>query len=120
MRHVPPSDDPGRLIAPPPIVLQDRRRADRRQGGQAREGSGAVESRGDGERRLRERRESPAGHLRNALMMLDDLTRLAESNEKAQSALAGAARRMWLALAEFERESQQNASIRWTGRPAKG
>jgi len=120
MRFVPPSDKRGGLIAPPPVVLQDRRRADRRREKRGQEGSAVKEGREDGERRTRERRESPAGHLRNALMMLDDLTRLAEANDKAQNALAGAARRMWLALAEFERESHQNASMRWTGRPAEG
>lgn len=120
MRFVPPSDERGPLIAPPSIVLQDRRRAERRRESPKREGIGVVASPEDVERRTRERRESPAGHLRNALMMLDDLTRLAEANDKAQSALAGAARRMWLALAEFERESHQNASMRWTGRPAEG
>lgn len=39
-------------------------------------------------------------------MMLDELAHLADRNERAQDAIAAAARRMWLALAEFERTGQ--------------
>jgi hypothetical protein len=120
MHGAPGADEPSNLLVPPPIVVQDRRRVDRRQMARRHRGPGPGEGRGPGERRAGDRRESPAGHLRNALMMLDDLTRLAEANDKAHAALAGAARRMWLALAEFEREGQQDEAIRWTGRPATG
>lgn len=82
----------------------DRRTADRR----LSEQSLAVERRQSTARRSGiDRRETPDAHVRNALQMLQDLSEQVALEGEPREKLDGAVRRLWLALAEVERQRQQ-------------
>lgn len=72
------------------------------------EQSFAVERRQSTARRSGiDRRETPDAHLRNALQMLQDLAEQISLEGELKEKLDGAVRRLWLALAEVERQRQQ-------------
>jgi hypothetical protein len=78
---------------------RERRGRDRRQ----QRGNGiAVERRSSRKRRARQRRESAAGHLRNALQVLVHLPTGRTLDPELDADLTAAIRRVWLALLEVE------------------
>jgi len=59
--------------------------------------------RGEDRRRRIDRREGPAGHIRNALQMLTAIAYGEIIGEEASDALNGAIDRLWRALPEIDR-----------------
>ena len=106
--------EPMRPITPPPFLLDDRRMGLRRHGPRRTDAASVgADRRADRDRRGNERRGTPDEHLWDALVMLDDLTQQAETSSETSKVVAGAARRMWLALAEFRRESGEHRLDAW-------
>lgn len=78
----------------------ERRRAERRRGA----ASPSMDRRTGADRRHgTERRESPGGHVRNAIQLLEFLLAQPALRERERVELAAVARRLWLALWEIER-----------------
>jgi len=91
-------------LPPEQRAHSDRRAADRRLSGQ----SVAIERRESSARRSGiDRRETPDAHVRNALQILQDLAEQISLEGEPKEKLDGAVRRLWLALAEVERQRQQ-------------
>ena len=107
--------EPARPTTPPAFLFHDRRRLDRRHGPRrTAEATIGTDRRNDADRREEsDRRLAPDEQLWDALVMLDDLTQHAETSSESNRVIAGAARRMWLALAEFRRESGEHTLDTW-------
>lgn len=90
----------------PEAVLNDRRAvSDRRGLGRRRAGEPFDPDRRTGadRRRRGERRETPTGHLRNALHVLYGIYSQEALSDEARRAIEAAAQRMWLSLVDVER-----------------
>lgn len=107
--------EPPRPTTPPSFLFNDRRRTDRRRGPRRVESAdvGSDRRESSDRRDASDRRQGPDEHLWDALVMLDDLTKHAETSSESNRVIAGAARRMWLALAEFRRESGEHTLDAW-------
>jgi len=67
-----------------------------------------VERRGARDRRVRQRRETVAEHLRNALQVLVHLSAGRVLDPAVSDEVAAAVRRVWLAIQELERRHHGN------------
>jgi len=90
-------------LPPEQRARDDRRAEERRHSTRTVE----VERRNTSSRRSGiDRRESPDAHVRNALQMLQDLAGQVSLEGEQKEKLEGAVRRLWLAVAEIERQRQ--------------
>ena len=88
-----------------PLSHRERRRGERRTGQDRRRSEGrysGAERRISTRRRL-ERRDSAAGHLRNALQMLITMVGTHQVTGEARDTVVSVIRRIWSALGEMER-----------------
>jgi hypothetical protein len=85
------------------LGMADRRRVADRRFGERRDRAVPVPvDRRHGDRRHLQRRETAAGHIRNALQTLDELVLLHGPGTPEHQDVATALRRLWLGLREIE------------------
>ncbi|MGH7674840.1 MAG: hypothetical protein ACREMV_06155 [Gemmatimonadales bacterium] len=85
------------------LGLADRRHITDRRFGERRDHAVPVTvERRHGDRRYLQRRETAAGHIRNALQTLDDLVLLHGPGTPEHQDVTTALRRLWLSLREIE------------------
>ncbi len=87
------------------LITDRRRSAERRTRDRRRSAAFLTADRRTGadRRRRTERRESPGGHVRNAIQLLEFLLAEPALADRERVELAAVTRRLWLALWEIER-----------------
>lgn len=96
-------------------LITDRRRSAERRTRERRRSAGfltADRRSGADRRRVAERRESPGGHVRNAIQLLEFLLDEPALLDRERVELAAVTRRLWLALWEIERPGRAGPASR--------